>query len=130
MNAQPATALDRVLFERDISSVTVALTCGVTQQCVSAWRLGRRRPGVQHAKLLDSALGIPRHLIRPDLFDAPTPKAASKGRAAPKPPPADRKTAIVVSKPAPDPPPRRRGRPRAASSPARGERSAAIATLL
>jgi hypothetical protein len=129
MNAKPATALDRVLLERDISSVSVASTCGVTQQCVSAWRLGRRRPGIQHAKLLDSALGIPRHLIRPDLFDPPTPKAASK-RAAPKPPPADRKTAIVVSKPAPDSPPRRRGRPRAASSPARGERSAAIATLL
>jgi hypothetical protein len=73
MDDRSSSYLDVALRERGITNASAARLCGTTPEAVRMWRLGERRPGVTYAKLLAGEYGIPRHLIRPDLWDPPEP---------------------------------------------------------
>jgi transcriptional regulator with XRE-family HTH domain len=78
------TNLDVALRERGISTIQAAKLCGATRQAVRMWRMGQRRPSVPYAKLLALQYGIPRHLIRPDLWDPPPEAAPPRPRGRPR----------------------------------------------
>lgn len=49
------------------TAVRIAAACGITREAVWDWR---RTPAV-HVLKVERVLGIPRHLIRPDLYEPP-----------------------------------------------------------
>ena len=53
-----------------VSALAKAL--GIAPQAISQWR----RVPADRAKLIETAFGIPRHELRPDLWDAPGKEAA------------------------------------------------------
>jgi transcriptional regulator with XRE-family HTH domain len=67
------TLLDGALRHLGLSNVEVAALCGVTSSAVQLWRAGLRQPTIASAKLIALTYGIPRYLIRPDLWEAPPP---------------------------------------------------------
>lgn len=52
--------------------VKLAAAAGVTQQAVSHWLNRLRRIPGDYVPRISDATGIPRHVIRPDLYPAPT----------------------------------------------------------
>lgn len=80
-----ATYLDQIMSERDISNAALGRICGVSAQAARHWRLGVYSPKIPYAKLIAAQLGIPRHLLRPDIWDPPPPVAAHpRGVRAPR----------------------------------------------
>lgn len=75
---EPLTPLDAFMRAKLMQNVDLAALIGVTQQAVSLWRRGERPPSAVYAKKIEAGLGIHRHLLRPDLWDAPP----SRKRAA------------------------------------------------
>jgi transcriptional regulator with XRE-family HTH domain len=67
----PVTYLDKVMTESGISNQKVADVCGVSVNAARQWRLGLYFPSVEYAKTISSTYGIPRHLLRPDIWDPP-----------------------------------------------------------
>ena len=73
MDERPATYLDKIMRERKISNGQIGRICGVSAQAARHWRLGVYSPKISYAKLLAVELNIPRHLLRPDIWDPPPP---------------------------------------------------------
>lgn len=63
-----------------LSLAAVAARVGVTRQTLSRIELEVHKPGPELAKELEAKTGVPRHELRPDLWDAP--KGARRGRSS------------------------------------------------
>lgn len=63
----------RVMARYGLKPGALAAAAGVSTESVRQWRLGQNRPTPERARLIERKLGIPRHEIRPDLWDAPRP---------------------------------------------------------
>ena len=61
----------------DLSCDRLGKRLGVTGEAVRLWRRGKQRMSGRHAEQLDGMFGVPRHLLRPDLFDPPPESAAA-----------------------------------------------------
>jgi DNA-binding transcriptional regulator YdaS (Cro superfamily) len=46
---------------------------GLSRPAVGGWFSGEKKPSPDHAREIESKFGIPRHRLRPDLWDEPTP---------------------------------------------------------
>ena len=57
----------KLFDERGVTTTQLARVLGVTQQCCSGWRTAGRIPAEMVGKV-ERATGIPRHLLRPDLW--------------------------------------------------------------
>ena len=74
------TYLDKIMKERGISNSMLGRLCGVSPQAARHWRLGVWKPKVAYAKKIASTLDIPRHLLRPDIWEPPKLLAAREAR--------------------------------------------------
>jgi DNA-binding transcriptional regulator YdaS (Cro superfamily) len=63
--------LDAVFVEYGVTTTEVATSLGVSNEAVRLWRRGQRRLGTEQARLIEERFSIPRHLLRPDVWDAP-----------------------------------------------------------
>jgi DNA-binding transcriptional regulator YdaS (Cro superfamily) len=61
---------------------------GVSHDTVRIWRTGKRLIPAKHVGVVSAVTGIPRHVLRPDLWEPPPPAKARAKRpaAAPAPP--------------------------------------------
>jgi DNA-binding transcriptional regulator YdaS (Cro superfamily) len=66
------TSAVETVIKKAGGQVKLAAAAGVTQQAVSHWLIGLRRIPAEYAKPIADKTGIPLHVIRPDLFPAPT----------------------------------------------------------
>jgi len=65
------TPLQRAI-EAKGSQAALADAIGVSQQAVSYWlKSAEGRPSAEYAVKIERETGIPRHELRPDLFDPP-----------------------------------------------------------
>lgn len=71
--------LDSRLKELGISDADFAQQHGVSAEAVRLWRKGLRRMSPDTAKAIEQKTGIPRHELRPDLWEPPA--AASQDAA-------------------------------------------------
>jgi plasmid maintenance system antidote protein VapI len=91
------------MLENDMTDGNLAACLGVSDELVRLWRHGRRPISAKRAIEISKVTGIPRHQLRPDLWDAPDPSPPTADET-PKP------RAKRTRKPAPEsesaPPPR------------------------
>jgi DNA-binding transcriptional regulator YdaS (Cro superfamily) len=69
-------SLDAFFTDYGCSTSQVAESLGVTNEAVRAWRRGIRRIPTSQARLIEDRFGIPKHLLRPDVWDPPRPAEA------------------------------------------------------
>lgn len=50
------------------TQTAMAEALGVRQSAVSCWLSGGKQPSPLHTKLIEQLHGIPRHVIRPDIY--------------------------------------------------------------
>jgi transcriptional regulator with XRE-family HTH domain len=79
-------AITKFRDAKGMTQVQVALLLGTTKATVSRWESDKRRPDPAMAIEIETKLGIPRHELRPDLFQQSDNKASSpkKNKAKPK----------------------------------------------
>jgi len=70
--------IDRVLTEYGLDSQTLALALRVSVEAVRTWRRGTRRITPDAARITEARFGVPKHLLRPDLWDAPAEPKSSR----------------------------------------------------
>ena len=63
------------------SPTELSQAAGISISYASEILAGKRRPSAALARLIEEKAGIPRHLLRPDIFDAPA-EAEAGGDAA------------------------------------------------
>lgn len=68
-------ALASYMTERGLNDGELAAMIGVTDEAVRLWRHGRRIISPRRAIQVSKVTGIPRHKLRPDLWDPPPPAA-------------------------------------------------------
>ena len=56
---------------RGLTDAAVAVRLGLSDEAVRLWRVGKRAVTAERALEIEAKLGIPRHEVRPDLWDAP-----------------------------------------------------------
>ena len=61
----------REAIEKAGSVKALAEAAGVTPQCVSQWK----KIPIGRVRAIEKGTGIPRHLLRPDIFDVPVMEA-------------------------------------------------------
>lgn len=64
-------SLEDEFSTRGLTITTVASSIGVCHENVRLWVRGKRPVPAERAAELDRLFEIPRHLIRPDVFDPP-----------------------------------------------------------
>jgi transcriptional regulator with XRE-family HTH domain len=72
---------------RDAKGLTqeqVALLLGTTKATISRWESDKRRPDPAMAIAIETKLGIPRHELRPDLFQQSNNKNSSRKKSKAK----------------------------------------------
>ena len=57
--------------DRRLTNAAVGLTCGVSPNAVRQWRYRLIGPNPHFVRVLEQRLGIPRHLLRPDIYESP-----------------------------------------------------------
>ena len=72
--------LQDVLARVGLSDAELGSRLGVSAEAVRLWRSGARRISPVHVKKIELDFNIPRHELRPDIYDAPNP--AVSGDAA------------------------------------------------
>lgn len=63
-------ALANYLKDRDMTQTALAQTLGVAPAFLSQILSGARRPGFALTKRIEAVTGIPRHVLRPDIYEA------------------------------------------------------------
>ena len=59
------------MSQRGMTDGELAAKLGVSDEYVRLWRVGRRRISAERAVDVSKATGIPRHELRPDLWELP-----------------------------------------------------------
>ena len=67
-------ALRSYLDANGLTDAEFALRIGVSGELVRLWRHGLRGISPQKAVVISERTGIPRHALRPDLWDPPRPR--------------------------------------------------------
>ena len=70
-------ALDSAFDRTGLTDAQIAERISVSAEAVRLWRRGLRRVSHKHARRLETELGIPKHELRPDIYDAPHPGTAA-----------------------------------------------------
>lgn len=63
--------LAAILEPRGLKESDLAQVLSVSERTVLFWRTGERKPSIHHAREAERLLGIPRHELRPDLWQPP-----------------------------------------------------------
>lgn len=64
-------SLATYLTERGLTDGDFAAQVGVSDELVRLWRHGRRAISAKRAVIISKITGIPRHELRPDLWEPP-----------------------------------------------------------
>jgi DNA-binding transcriptional regulator YdaS (Cro superfamily) len=78
-------ALYTMLDERGISIQEMIAKTGYSASTVSSWNYNMRQPSVKAALKIEKVIGIPRHDLRPDIWQPPplpSPKTLRRSRQA------------------------------------------------
>lgn len=62
--------LDAFLTDLGLSDTTAANRLGVSSEAIRLWRRGKRQVPAERAVQIETELGVPRHVTRPDLWPA------------------------------------------------------------
>lgn len=62
--------ISKYLKEANVSAAALARAVGVTPQTISRMAHGLRKPSPALTRKIEAATGIPRHEIRPDVYEA------------------------------------------------------------
>jgi plasmid maintenance system antidote protein VapI len=76
------TAFANLMDEHGVSQHDLVVSLAVTPKAVRNWRDGSRQPTPDNARIIEARFGIPKHLIRPDIWDPPPPPKPSRKRTA------------------------------------------------
>jgi transcriptional regulator with XRE-family HTH domain len=81
---ESAAAFDlrKLLTKHGLTVQDVSRVVGVSITTLTYWRRGLRRPSSEHCKLIERKLGIPKYLLRPDLWEPPAAAAPQPRRKA------------------------------------------------
>ncbi len=63
------------MLRLNLKDAAVAQPLGVTAEAVRLWRHGKRRIPAERAAQVEAEFGIPRHELRPDLYQSPEAQA-------------------------------------------------------
>lgn len=69
-------SLASYMADHSLNDAEVGARLGVTAEAVRLWRHGKRRIAPITAKRIEREFGIPLHLLRPDIWQAPAPVGA------------------------------------------------------
>ena len=69
------------MSEKGLTDGDLAAELGVSDELVRLWRHGRRSISAKRAIEISKLTGIPRHQLRPDLWDEPPPTVATVSNA-------------------------------------------------
>ena len=58
-------------LKTDLPDAAIAAEAGVSLEAVRLWRHGKRRIAPAHVSAVSRITGIPRHELRPDLWEPP-----------------------------------------------------------
>jgi len=72
--------LEDVFAEYGVTPQDVMEALNVTDEAVRMWRRGSRRISVEFARIIEQRFLIPKHLLRPDLWEPP-PKRRQRASA-------------------------------------------------
>lgn len=72
--------LGRILEPRGLKESDLAEVLGVSERTVLFWRSGERKPSPEHAMKAERLLNIPKHELRPDLWEPPPPRSVRPKR--------------------------------------------------
>jgi hypothetical protein len=67
------TSFADLMDEHQVSSHDLMVALQVTPKAVRNWRDGSRQPTPDNARIIEKKFGIPKHRIRPDIWDDPAP---------------------------------------------------------
>jgi DNA-binding transcriptional regulator YdaS (Cro superfamily) len=70
-------SLASYMAKNELTDGKLATILGVSDELVRLWRHGRRRISAERAIVLSNKTGIPRHELRPDIWDAPGSESVS-----------------------------------------------------
>jgi hypothetical protein len=78
-------SLDDILAEFGVTPKDLEISLAVSFEAVRLWRIGRNRIKPATAREIETKFHIPKHRLRPDIWDPPEPPAATvrKREAAP-----------------------------------------------
>lgn len=82
MDADKPIDLDAVLKRHGLVTKDLSHVLGVSMVTVRWWKRGIRKPSIENARLAEVKLGIPKHELRPDLWDPPAAAAPRRRHAA------------------------------------------------
>jgi DNA-binding transcriptional regulator YdaS (Cro superfamily) len=68
------TKIERAFRDKGLRNVDIARAVGVSLTLVRYWLIGHSPIAPHHAKSLRKAFDIPLHVMRPDIWDAPSKK--------------------------------------------------------
>jgi transcriptional regulator with XRE-family HTH domain len=78
------TSFSTLLAHHNVTEADVAAALGVTPKAVRNWRNGAYGPSPAMARAIEKEFGIPKHLLRPDIWDAPVePKSSRRNEKEP-----------------------------------------------
>ena len=64
-------SMSTAMAARGLTDTAVAGRLGLSDEAVRLWRVDKRTVTAERALEIEAKLGIPRHEVRPDLWDAP-----------------------------------------------------------
>lgn len=80
VEAPIAIDLPAILEPRGLKESDLVQVLGVSDRTVLFWRMNERKVSVENARRAEELLGIPKHLLRPDLWDPPPTSKRTKHR--------------------------------------------------
>lgn len=72
---------DELLAEYGVTPRDIQVSFAMTKEGVRLWRRGIHEVSTENARLIEAKFGIPRHRIRPDIWDPPPQKTRRATRA-------------------------------------------------
>ena len=66
-------SLDAIFTDHGVTTAQIAESLGLTNEAVRLWRHGIRLIPPAQARLIDERFHIPKHRLRPDVWDPPPP---------------------------------------------------------
>jgi DNA-binding transcriptional regulator YdaS (Cro superfamily) len=73
--------LEPVFTEFGIRKQDLMVSLALSWPAVFKWFNGRQAPSPTHAREIEAKFGIPKHRLRPDLWEAPLEKPRSRQKA-------------------------------------------------
>jgi transcriptional regulator with XRE-family HTH domain len=81
MGTSPVLDVDAILSRYGLSREDFCDRLGLGMPTIRSWMRGDRKPSVPVCQLAEERLGIPKHELRPDLWQPPPPRTRAKAMA-------------------------------------------------